>query len=68
MIVLNIFVGLFYLYLGIGFVFGLWFVFKGVNKVDPGIEGADWKLRLLLLPGSAGLWPIMLQKFLKKRS
>lgn len=56
------FIYFFYAYLGIGFLFGLWFVFVGVNRLDPTAESAHWFTRLLFLPGSILLWPILLQK------
>ncbi len=60
----EILVYLFFLYLLIGLLFGLWFVFKGVHKVDRGMASAKWSMRLLLLPGSIGLWPVMLRKYI----
>ena len=62
----SIFVNLFYGYLLIGFLFALWFIFAGVQKMDNGMANANIGLRLLLLPGSIALWPIMLGKYLKK--
>ena len=56
----------FYLYLLLGLLFGVWFVFRGVQKLDAGMEGARWPLRLLLLPGSVGLWIVLLFKYLRK--
>ena len=61
----EIFTTIFYFYLAIGLLFGLWFIFKGVQKVDDGMEGAKPGLRLLLLPGSIALWPFMVNKYLK---
>ncbi|MBI1224435.1 MAG: hypothetical protein GC192_04280 [Bacteroidetes bacterium] len=55
----------FYLYLTIGLMFSVWFVVKGVDKVDGGVSGSPWKLRLLLLPGSVLLWPVLLRKYLR---
>ena len=63
----EIFVTIFYFYLIIGFVFGLWFVFRGVQKIDDGMGKAKLSLRLLLLPGSIGLWPILLNKIVKTK-
>lgn len=62
--VLQIFIWLFLAYLLAGLLFGCWFVFKGVNKVDPGMEGAPWTLRVLLLPGSMAIWPVLIKKVL----
>ncbi len=63
--IIQIIVFVFYAYLIIGLAFGLWFIFKGVDKVDEGMQGAKWNLRLLLLPGSIALWFLMLKKYLK---
>lgn len=63
--IVRILVWLFYAYLIIGFLFSIWFVSKGVEKVDEGMVGAKWSLRLLLLPGSMLLWMSMLKKYLK---
>ena len=66
MIIASIFVCIFYAYLLAGLFFGVWFVFRGVQKIDGGMEGGSWKLRLLLLPGSMALWPLLLKKYLQK--
>ncbi|MBV6652865.1 MAG: hypothetical protein KI786_03865 [Mameliella sp.] len=66
MVIAQIFVYAFYAYTLIGLAFGIWFVFKGISKVDAGMNGSNWKLRLLLLPGTIGLWPLMLRKYLNR--
>ena len=58
---------LFYIYLLKGFLFGLWFVFKGVDRIDEQMQGASWRTRLLLLPGTMALWIVLLNKWLKAR-
>lgn len=58
-----IFVDAFYLYLIAGLVFAVWFVAKGVDKIDAGMHDTSWKVRLLLLPGAALLWPFLLKKY-----
>lgn len=55
-----------YTYLLVGAVFGLWFIFYGVNKLDDNMKGASVLMRLLLLPGAVGLWVALLPKFFKK--
>lgn len=50
-------------YAAIGLVFGLAFVSRGVDRVDPGAAGAGLGFRLLILPGSAALWPLLLQRW-----
>ena len=66
--VVEFLVYLFYTYLIVGFLFGLWFVFKGVKRVDQGMTDAKWILRLMILPGTVALWPLMLRKSLKSKS
>jgi len=61
---MQILVWLFYGYFLIGILFGIWFVTKGVHKVDEGMVGVKKRLRLMLLPGAAALWPILLKKYL----
>jgi hypothetical protein len=61
----EIFVYSFYAYLTIGFFFGLWFIFKGAQKMDAGMKNAKWILRLMILPGTIALWPFMLRKYLQ---
>lgn len=61
----SIFVMILYGYLAIGFVFALWFVTRGVNKIDSGMHGVHWGVRALLIPGSTALWPVLLRKYLK---
>jgi hypothetical protein len=58
---------LFYGYLAAGLLFGLWFVFRGVGRVEDGMRAASWRMRLILLPGSAALWPLMVYKYLKNK-
>ncbi len=46
-------------YLGVGAVFAAAFVAVGIGRVDPAARGAPWRVRLLLAPGSAALWPAL---------
>lgn len=62
----QLFVNLFYLYLGLGLLFALWFLFSGaIRRIDHQMQGASWRVRLLLLPGTAALWVVLLLKWLK---
>ena len=60
----TLFAYLFYGYLLTGLLFGLWFVFKGVENIDTVTKSAGWGLRLLWLPGSVAMWPVLLRKTL----
>lgn len=50
-------------YLAIGVVFAAAFVASGVKRVDPVAAHAPLRVRLLFLPGSAALWPLLLRKW-----
>ena len=62
-----LFLNVLLIYLLIGFIFALLFVFKGVNQVDPVAKDTSWRFRLLILPGSMAFWPVLLRKWLKSR-
>lgn len=66
MILAQIFVIIFYAYFSVGLVFGIWFVFRGADKLDTNMHGSSWQTRLLLLPASAGLWPVLWIKLVRK--
>jgi hypothetical protein len=56
-------VGLVTTYLAIGVAFGVAFTAGGVDRVDPMARGASWGFRLLILPGSAIFWPLLLVRW-----
>lgn len=47
-----------------GLLFAVAFVARGVNQIDPAAREAGWGFRLLILPGSALLWPLLLRRWL----
>lgn len=53
------------LYALLGVVFGLVFVTAGVSRVDSAAKGGPIGFRLLIFPGSAALWPVLLVKWLR---
>jgi hypothetical protein len=56
-------------YVLIGFFVGLVYMFGGAGRIDPAAKGKGLPLRvrLLILPGTIGLWPIMLMKLFVQR-
>ena len=52
-------------YVAAGLVFAATFVTWGVQRVDPVAKGAPLGFRLLILPGSAALWPLLLMRWLR---
>lgn len=61
-------VNVFYLYLLAGAVFATLFLWRGAAALDEAAKGITWKTRVLLFPGSAALWPVLLRKWLKAAS
>lgn len=56
----------FFIYLGIGLLFSLWFVLAGAKKIDEGVAATPFHFKLILIPGSILIWPVLLVKILKK--
>jgi hypothetical protein len=52
------------LYLAVGLVFALAFVFSGIERIDPGARGSSLGFRLIVLPGAATLWPVLALRWL----
>lgn len=61
------FVSIFYSYWLVGVVFGLYFVVWGAARLDHDAEALTWPMRLILLPGSVILWPLLLGRLLELR-
>lgn len=51
-------------YLGLGALFAAVFVAFGVSRIDSIARGMPWSARLLVVPGSLVLWPLLLFKWL----
>lgn len=60
-------VGVLAAYAALGLAFALAFVTRGVASIDAEAQGLPWRVRLILLPGAAALWPLMLWKWLKRQ-
>ena len=52
-------------YLAIGLGFAIPFVFWGVKKIDPHAAHGSWGFRLLIIPGTIALWPLLARRWLK---
>ena len=63
--ILNIILTILLIYLSCGFVFAIPFVIKGANKIDEGAHGATWGFRLIIMPATIVLWPVLLKKWMK---
>ena len=58
-------VNVFLIYMGIGLVFAIAFVWRGVGAVDPVAEHGTRGFRLLILPGCAAFWPWLLKRWMQ---
>lgn len=56
------------LYAIIGVLFALVFIAAGIVRVDPGVGESPRLVRVLFIPGIAGLWPLMLMKWISALS
>lgn len=56
-------------YLALGLIVGLCFVFGGAGRIDPAAKGTGlpFRVRLMILPGLIGLWPLMLIKLVAQK-
>ena len=49
----------------VGLVFAGFFVSRGVQKLDSEAKGAGVGFRLLILPGAAAFWPMLLARWVR---
>ena len=55
------------IYAAIGVLFAAVFVTVGIGSVDPVARKAPLGFRLIVLPGCAALWPLMLGRWMRSR-
>ncbi len=53
------------LYLLAGVLFALVFLIRGLEKMDSAAHGSGWGFRLIIIPGTIVLWPVLLKKWTK---
>jgi len=53
------------IYLVCGLVFAAPFSFVGVGKIDPHAAHGTWGFRLLIIPGTILLWPLLASRWFK---
>jgi len=52
-------------YLGLGLLFSILFVSLGVQRVDSQTRGTGAGFRLIILPGVAAFWPLLLARWVR---
>jgi hypothetical protein len=55
-------------YLLTGLLFALYFINVGAGRIDPSARDATWGFKLLILPGAAVLWPLLLTRVIRHQS
>jgi len=55
------------LYVAAGVVFAIPFVIAGVNRIDPTARQSGWGFRVMILPGTVALWPILLLRWIRRQ-
>lgn len=55
-------------YFGLGLLFALPFVVFGVRRIDAGARHATVGFRLIIVPGSMALWPVLALRWLRPAS
>ncbi len=56
------------LYLVAGVLFGIVFVTVLAGRLDPNAREGSWGFRLLILPGSIVLWPVILWLLVRRKA
>jgi hypothetical protein len=52
-------------YVGLGLMFAVPFVCLGVQRLDSDAQGSGIGFRLLILPGVAAFWPLLLRRWMR---
>ena len=53
------------MYLACGLVFAIPFALVGANKIDPHAAHGSWGFRVLIIPGTMFLWPLLARRWMK---
>ena len=55
-------------YLTLGLGFGIWFAWRGAGTLDPVAAAGSPGFRLLIVPGGALLWPLLVARIRAARA
>ena len=64
---INVFLTILGIYFLIGFLFGIYFLFKA-PRIDPYMADTKKRVRFLLFPGIIATWPFLISKFFKSKT
>jgi hypothetical protein len=51
----------------LGLLFAIFFLARGMEKIDTSAHGSGLGFRLIILPGTIALWPVLLSKWMKEK-
>ncbi|MBL0182535.1 MAG: hypothetical protein IPP96_09635 [Chitinophagaceae bacterium] len=51
-------------YLVMGMIFAIFFLSRGIEKMDTAAHGSGFGFRMIILPGTIALWPVLLKKWM----
>ena len=54
------------IYLACGLAFAIPFALVGVKRIDPHAAHGSWGFRLLIMPGTMFLWPLLARRWIKR--
>ena len=54
-------------YLALGVGFALPFAARWVGRLDPAAQAGTWGFRVLIVPGTVLLWPLLVARLLRAR-
>jgi len=54
------------IYFGVGILFAVVFVWRGVGSIDQAAQSGTLGFRLLILPASALLWPLLARRWWRR--
>jgi hypothetical protein len=55
-------------YLALGLLFAVPYLVRGMLQHDPSAVGSSWVFRLLTLPSTVLLWPVLLRAWMQRGS
>lgn len=55
------------IYLALGFLFSIVFMWKGLHKVDEGVNGSGFFFKVLIFPGMIVFWVLFLKKWIQTK-
>ncbi len=54
------------LYVAVGLLFAILYASFGAPRLDPAAEKGTWGFRLLSIPGTVALWPLLAWRWLRR--